>query len=290
MAIYFFTTMKRGVSSYQMAKLLGIRQKAAWYLLQRLRQALKDENEIILSGVVEADETTVGPKIHRDLRLKMAKKKHDAEQDIINGLTDEKRIKMGGAKKRGRKIGSTKEVLEQKKIERGGVPYSSKQLSARIPFEKGVIILGMAERDGRIVMKKLGTSLKDVNRTNIYPYLKKHITRNSIVITDELNVYAEIEKMFAAHYTVNHNIGYVVEGIHTNNIENGWKHLKKFIDGTYFHISNRHFSGYLNENTYRWNKREESERVLFDSFIPLVAGKRITYKKLIEKNSSKMAA
>src|ERR1700758_1017298 len=57
LAIYLFTTKKRGVSSYQMAGWLGVKQHTAWYVLQRLRKALENENDIVLSGIVEADET-----------------------------------------------------------------------------------------------------------------------------------------------------------------------------------------------------------------------------------------
>jgi len=292
MAIYLFTTKKRGVSSCQMAKWLEVKQHTAWYMLHRLRAALDQENEIVLSGIVEADETFVGPEIQRDLRLQVAKRKHDKEQDRLQNYSEGQRLKMGIKKKRGRKKGSTNEVLHQKMIDRGGTLYDSHEhrLLERFQFEKTVVILGMMEHKGRAVMKILGRSKKDVTKKNVFPLLEKHITSNSILITDQLNLYDSTSKLFTEHLTVNHDKGYVIDGIHINNIENAWMHLKKMIDGTYFHLSYHHFEKYLNENTYRWNRRNESERNIFDSFIPMLAGKTTTYKKIITKGRDKQVA
>lgn len=289
LAIYLFTTKKRGISSCQMAKWLGIRQPAAWLLLHKLRAAMKDENEIILSGIVEADETFVTPKTYRDMRLLSAKRRHEKEQDIINGISNGKRLKEGEKKTRGRKKGETKEILEQRKLEALGKEKIKKHISNRVPFDKGAVIFGMAEQRGRIVMKILGIDSRSVTKDNIYPHLTNHITSNSVLITDQLNLYNDASEIFAQHLKVNHNLGYVINGVHTCNIDNVWKHLKKMIDGTYFHISYRHFSAYLHENTYRWNRREKSEMVLFEDFFPLTIGKRVSYEQLTCKEN-KLAA
>jgi transposase-like protein len=280
LAIYIFTTMKRGISSCQLAKMLTIQQRSAWFILQRLRLALKDENENILNGIVEADEAFIGPKIGRDKRLQKAKKIYDAEQERIHGLSERKARRLLGPRKGTRPKGHTKEVIEQKRIE--------KELRGeRTSFERITVVFGMMERNGKIIMKKLGKSAKDVNRSNIHPLLKKHISNGSTLVTDEAFVYTEIK--FLKHLSVNHKKCYVTEeGVHTNSIENAWKHFRKVIEGTYFHMSYKHFDHYLNENTYRWNRRKESEKFLFEDFIPLIEGKKITYRKLIAAN--KLAA
>lgn len=289
LAIYLFTTKKRGISSIQLGKWLGVKQHTAWFMLHRLREALKEENDIVLGGIVEADETFVGPEIDRDTRLQRLRKMHYEKQNEIHGYERTKRLKMGEKKKRGRKKGSTKEVLQQKAIERGGKPYNSHE-SKREPFERTTAIFGMMERGGRIVMKKLGHSRKCLSKELIYPHLRIHISKDSILITDESSIYFETDTLFKEHLSVNHDIAYVIDGIHINSIENAWMHFDKMIDGTYFHFSKQHFDRYLDENTYRWNRREESELSIFESFIPLVAGSRITYKKLKERKEQKMAA
>lgn len=58
-AIFLFTSHKRGVSSHQIARDLKITQKSAWYLLHRIREVFETEKPSF-SNAVEIDETYVG--------------------------------------------------------------------------------------------------------------------------------------------------------------------------------------------------------------------------------------
>jgi len=62
-AIGLFSSHKKGVSSYQLAKYINITQKSAWFVLHRLRLAFKhpDFTRILLDNV-EIDETFIGGK------------------------------------------------------------------------------------------------------------------------------------------------------------------------------------------------------------------------------------
>ena len=59
-AIYLNTSLKKGISSIQLAKYLEITQKSAWFMLQRIRHGLRAADNTFLNGVVEVDETYVG--------------------------------------------------------------------------------------------------------------------------------------------------------------------------------------------------------------------------------------
>src|SRR5688572_10720855 len=61
-ALWLITTCKNGISSYELARALGVTQKAAWFLLARLRLALQAEAGGKLGGEIEADETFSGGK------------------------------------------------------------------------------------------------------------------------------------------------------------------------------------------------------------------------------------
>lgn len=67
-AMYLLATARKGISSMQLSKELGITQKSAWFMLQRLREACgndkndDDDSNSFLRGIVEADETYIGGK------------------------------------------------------------------------------------------------------------------------------------------------------------------------------------------------------------------------------------
>ena len=60
-AMYLMVTARKGISSLQLSKELGITQKSAWFMFQRLREACKKDNGM-LAGIVEADECYLGGK------------------------------------------------------------------------------------------------------------------------------------------------------------------------------------------------------------------------------------
>jgi transposase-like protein len=58
-AMYLVVTARKGVSSMQLAKEIGVTQKTAWFILGRLREACgRDIGK--LSGIVEIDEAWIG--------------------------------------------------------------------------------------------------------------------------------------------------------------------------------------------------------------------------------------
>jgi transposase-like protein len=61
MALYVFSSHKKGISSHQLAKDIDVTQKTAWFVLHRLRYAFDHpEFQKSLSGHIEADETYMG--------------------------------------------------------------------------------------------------------------------------------------------------------------------------------------------------------------------------------------
>jgi len=66
-AMYLVLTARKGISSVQLSKELGVTQKTAWFILQRIREACGNDNDDddsngFLRGIVEADETYLGGK------------------------------------------------------------------------------------------------------------------------------------------------------------------------------------------------------------------------------------
>jgi transposase-like protein len=70
-AIWLITNDKNGISSLELHRALGVTQKTAWFMLQRIRLAMQTESFEKAAGEVEIDETFVGGKarnMHKHVR------------------------------------------------------------------------------------------------------------------------------------------------------------------------------------------------------------------------------
>jgi len=71
--LWLIVRCKNGISSYEVARGLGVTQKTAWFMLHRLRLALRTGSFMKMSGEVEVDETFIGGEarnMHLDKRQK----------------------------------------------------------------------------------------------------------------------------------------------------------------------------------------------------------------------------
>lgn len=73
-AMWLIPNAKNGISSYELARAIGVTQKSAWFMLHRIRLAMQDEDGGKLSGRVEVDETYIGGK---------ARNMHPAKRDRV---------------------------------------------------------------------------------------------------------------------------------------------------------------------------------------------------------------
>jgi transposase-like protein len=90
MASWLIANCKNGVSSYEIARDIGVTQKSAWFMLHRIREAMKQDQTVLLgtdpANPVEVDETFIGGKpknMHRDKRLKMKTAMNGYEEKAI---------------------------------------------------------------------------------------------------------------------------------------------------------------------------------------------------------------
>lgn len=69
--VWMIANCKNGVSSWEIHRAIGVTQKTAWFMLQRIRLAMQDATGGKLGGTVEVDETYIGGKarnMHKDKR------------------------------------------------------------------------------------------------------------------------------------------------------------------------------------------------------------------------------
>ena len=115
-------------------------------------------------------------------------------------------------------------------------------------------ILGIVERKGRVVAK----TIDSVNAENLVGNIHKHVLPPSTVYTDELNAYNTVPgRRQYDHRRIHHSSHvYVVGDIHTNTVEGFLSLLKRGIGGVYHAVSQKYLQTYLDEYTYRYNRRD----------------------------------
>jgi transposase-like protein len=62
LATWQISNCKNGISSYELAKAIGVTQKTAWFMNHRIRLAMQNDDGGMLNGEVEVDETYIGGK------------------------------------------------------------------------------------------------------------------------------------------------------------------------------------------------------------------------------------
>ena len=86
-ALYLVAVSSKGISSVKLAEQLGVGQKTAWFLGQRIRRMM-DDKEGLLKGIVEVDETYLGGK----KRKKGQPSKRDPDDDQPVGRSGTRKI------------------------------------------------------------------------------------------------------------------------------------------------------------------------------------------------------
>ena len=90
-ALWMLVNCKNGISSYEVARDLGVSQKAAWFMCHRLRLALQSGSFTKLGGPgseVESDETYIGGKsrnMHKSRRLRIIQKRNETPDHLFVG-------------------------------------------------------------------------------------------------------------------------------------------------------------------------------------------------------------
>lgn len=87
-AIYLFASHKKGISSHQLARDLGVTQKTGWFMLHRLRMTFNNDENEPLDGMVEADETYIGGKNWNRHEHKKIKQADGAGKTPVVGLVE----------------------------------------------------------------------------------------------------------------------------------------------------------------------------------------------------------
>lgn len=92
-AIYLCTAHKKGISSVQLAKDVGVTQKTGWFMSQRIKEMMTTKDRIKLTKIVEVDETYVGGKEKNKSnkqRREFAEGRRKADKTPVVGIVERK--------------------------------------------------------------------------------------------------------------------------------------------------------------------------------------------------------
>jgi len=87
---HLLCSSKKGMSAHQIARMIGVTYKTAWFMMHRIREAMKDTDQGPIGGygkTVEADETYVGGKVknrHKGKRHGENKSPFHQKQPVIS--------------------------------------------------------------------------------------------------------------------------------------------------------------------------------------------------------------
>jgi len=248
MAMYLLMH-KKGISSIQLSKDLGITQKSAWFLLHRLRHALgMDNKDVALDGQVQLDETFVGGKNknrHHDKKVAKAQGRAFIDKTPVMGM-----------------IRKEESII----IER---PHK--------------VIAGRTVKEKVITRPSLVKCFVVANTKaeTLQPIIYQNIEPGSIVVSDEWFGYRGLERDYN-HQVVDHGRKQYVnnEGFSSNAMENHWTQFKLGIISTYMGVSRKHLLKYANEFTFKSNYRNLAVDSQFDAIVRNI-DVRLKYKELI---------
>lgn len=163
-----------------------------------------------------------------------------------------------------------------------GGKEKNKHRSKRVGGTQGgkgkAVVFGMLDRDGDL--RTMHTS--NLRAVTVQGIIADHVEEGSTVMTDEHPGFRGLSGKLV-HHTVNHSAGQYVRYpvIHTNGIESVWALLKRQIIGIHHFVSPKHLSRYLDEMTWRFNRREQEDGQRLNNLLASANGRRLTYKALI---------
>ncbi len=142
------------------------------------------------------------------------------------------------------------------------------------------IVIGIRQRGGELRF----FHAKDAKSGTLAQFIRDNVSADvDVIMTDEFAAYPTAMKALALtdkHKTIKHKAKVYVDGeIHTNTVENAFSLLKRGVIGTWHRISAKHLAAYLDEMTFRFNRRKSSTLFL-DTLRHMITAPVLTFEKL----------
>jgi transposase-like protein len=143
------------------------------------------------------------------------------------------------------------------------------------------VVIGIRQRSGDLRF----FHARDAKSGTVAQYIRENVSEDvDVIVTDEFSAYpfamTKAGVPAEKHKTIKHkNRVYVQGDIHTNTVESAFSLLKRGIMGTWHKISAKHLPAYLDEMTFRFNRRK-SANLFLDTLRHMVTAPVLTFEKL----------
>jgi transposase-like protein len=243
-AVWLITNSKNGISSCEIARSLGVTQKTAWFMLHRIRFAMKANPFNVHGGKIGGSE---GGAV-------------EVDESFFGGALENMHKGRAKAMRETRADASPDEYFTR---------YANK-----------TVVMGMYDRESREVRAKV---VPNVKRETLQNEILNNVKYGSKVFTDSAVAYNRTGWHYI-HETVNHAETYVNGEVHTNSLENFWSLMKRNLSGTYVAVEPFHLDRYLDEQIFRFNNRKnKSDADRFSKALSQVVNRRLTYAEVTGK-------
>jgi transposase-like protein len=143
------------------------------------------------------------------------------------------------------------------------------------------VVIGIRQRNGDLRL----FHADDVKAGTLAQFIRENVSEDvDVIMTDEFSSYpfaldrAGISR--DKHKTIQHKSKvYVMGDVHTNTVESAFSLLKRGIMGTWHRVSAKHLASYLEEMSFRFNRRKRSD-LFIDTLRHMVTAPVLTFQKL----------
>lgn len=241
MACHLLNSSKKGISAHQMHRMLGVTYKSAWFMMHRLREAMREGGFDPMGGpgsIVESDETYIGT-VEGEGGKKAARKRRQRRQG-----------------------GYVHKNAVLTLVERGGRARSFHVDGNAISDVMPIVRENIARET--MVMTDEAKHYNDVGNEFAGHHTVKHSDEEYV----RHEAWIEGDKLH-------------IEAIHTNTVEGYYSIFKRGMKGIYQHCGEKHLHRYLAEFDFRYNHRTalgftDGERAALA--MKGIEGKRLTYR------------
>jgi transposase-like protein len=255
-ALFLLTASKKGISAHQIHRSLGISYKSSWFMMHRLREAMRSGGLLppmgSKSGIIESDETYFG---------------------TVEGEGGRKAARERARRAKNNRPGRSHKNAILTLVERGGSARSF-QISGSAISDIMPIVRENVSREATIM----------TDEAKHYYTLEQTFDGHNTV-THSADEYVRHEAWIDNANKLH------IEPIHTNTVEGYYSIFKRGMKGVYQHCAEKHLHRYLAEFDFRYNTRTALGYNDLDRANELakgITGKRLTYRrphKITQSNS-----